>query len=286
MIGRIVLQLSIIGLLLVGGITMFQDRLLYFPEPLSLPAVMADAQRDGLRRWPAEGEFRGLLREPEGSVRATLVLFHGNAGHAGDRTIYAGLARHGVRVILAEYPGYGPRHDASGKTNAPSEAAFAADAAETIVLAQREFGAPVILAGESLGAGVAAAAYARVPQSVAALWLITPWDNLANVARHHYPWLPVEWMLRDRYDSLANLKNAPVPVAIVLAEHDSIVPARFGRQLYEQLSSPKRLWQISGAGHNDWPGRVDERWWADVANYLLQVQAEKGAPTGVSAPAG
>jgi hypothetical protein len=31
MIGRIVLQLLIIGLLLTGGITMFQDRLRYFP---------------------------------------------------------------------------------------------------------------------------------------------------------------------------------------------------------------------------------------------------------------
>ena len=263
MIRRIVLQLIAMGLLLVGGIAMFQDRLLYFPELLALPALLAEAQRDGLRRWPAEGEFRGLVREPEGPARATLVLFHGNAGHAGHRANYADLVRLGVRVILAEYPGYGPR------PGSPGEEALVADAAETIALAYRDFKVPVLLVGESLGAGVAAAAYARVPQAVAGLWLITPWDSLVNVARHHYPWLPVTWMLRDRYDSLAHLADTRIPVAIVVAERDSIVPARLGHRLHEQLRAPKRLWQVPGAEHNDWPNYVDEHWWAEVADYLL-----------------
>jgi len=270
MIRRIVLQLMSAGLLLAGGIAMFQDRLLYFPEQVGLPALQAEAQRDGLRIWPAEGEFRGLVREPEGPARATLVLFHGNAGHAGHRTYYAGLARLGVRVILAEYPGYGPR------SGAPGEEAMVADAVETLALARRDFAVPVLLAGESLGAGVAAAVYVRAPESVAALWLITPWDRLVNVARHHYPWLPVDWMLRDRYDSLTHLVDVQIPVAVMVAERDTIVPARFGRHLYEQLRAPKRLWQVSDAGHNDWLDHVDERWWAEVADYLLQSHRAKG----------
>lgn len=270
MIGRIVLQLIVMGVLLAGGIALFQDRLLYFPEPVALPTLLAEAKQDGLRGWPAKGEFRGLLREPEGPARATLVLFHGNAGHAGHRAYYTVLVRFGVRVILAEYPGYGARPGMLG------EEALVADAAETVAQAHREFGGPVLLAGESLGAGVAAAAYARVPEFVAALWLITPWDSLVNVARHHYPWLPVDWMLRDRYDSLTHLADAQIPVAVTLADRDTIVPARFGRHLYEQLRTPKRLWQLSGAGHNDWLGHFDERGWAEVADYLLQAHRARG----------
>jgi alpha-beta hydrolase superfamily lysophospholipase len=272
MIRRIILQLMVVGLLLIGGITMFQDRLLYFPEQVTLPTLLAEAQHAGLRSWPVEGEFRGLMREPKGPTRATLVLFHGNAGHVGHRAFYADLARFGVRVILAEYPGYGPR---PARPGAPGEDALVADAAETIALAHRDFGAPVLLAGESLGAGIAAAAYARVPEAVAALWLITPWDSLVNVARHHYPWLPVSWMLRDRYDSGTHLANAQIPVAIMVAERDTIVPARFGHDLYERLRAPKRLWQVPGADHNDWPDIVDERWWKEVADYLLQSSREK-----------
>jgi hypothetical protein len=198
------------------------------------------------------------------------VLFHGNAGHAGHRVAYAGLVRLGVRVILAEYPGYGPRSGSLG------EEALVADAAETIALVLRDFAVPVLLAGESLGAGVAAATYARVPRNVAALWLITPWDTLVNVARHHYPWLPVGWILRDRYDSLTHLANAQIPIAVMVAERDTIVPAHLGRHLYEQLRAPKRLWQVPGAGHNDWQEDVDQRGWAEVVDFLLQSQHGRG----------
>ncbi len=274
MIGRVVLHVLIVGLLLAGGIAMFQDRLLYFPEHVALPTLLEEARHDGLRGWPAGDEYRGLLREPEGPARATLVLFHGNAGHAGHRAFYAGLTRFGVRVILAEYPGYGPRPGKPGKET------LVADAVETIALARRDFAGPVLLAGESLGAGVAAAAYARIPDAVAALWLITPWDSLANVARHHYPWLPADWLLRDRYDNLSHLVGAGIPVAVMVAERDSIVPARFGRALYEQLHAPRRLWEVPGADHNDWIRHVDGRWWAEVADYLLHAQTveSKAAP--------
>jgi len=150
-----------------------------------------------------------------------------------------------------------------------------ADATETVALANRHFGAPVLLAGESLGAAVAAAAYARTPQSVAALWLITPWDRLAHVAQHHYPWLPVDWMLRDRYDTLSHLAQVQVPVAITLAETDNIVPPRFGQDLYTRLESPKRLWQVPDAGHNDWPYHMEEATWKAIVAYLLEAR-----PTG------
>jgi uncharacterized protein len=252
--------------ILMGAISLLQDRLLYFPEKASLHEVLADARSQGLQRWPAEGTFRGLVRAPEGQARATLVLFHGNAGHVGHRAHYARLSRHGVRVILAEYPGYGPRQGELG------EAQMSADATETIALAHRTYGAPVLVAGESLGSGVAAAAYTQVPQSVAGLLLMTPWDSLVDVASHHYPWLPVPWLLRDRYDTQRHLAAARVPVAVVVAENDTIVPARFGQRLYEQLNAPKRIWTLPHAGHNDWLDTVDDRWWAMVLNFLLQDQ--------------
>ena len=272
-IRRLVLLGGLMGLLFLGGLAMVQDRLLYFPERVALPTLVAEAQRDGLRPWPAAGEFRGLVREPAGQARGTLVLFHGNAGHVGHRAFYAGLTRFGMRVVLAEYPGYGPRSGALG------EQALVEDATETISLARREFGGPILLAGESLGSGVAAAAYARAPDPVAALWLITPWDRLVNVASHHYPWLPVGWLLRDRYDNLSHLADVKVPVAIVIAEADVIVPARFGRHLYQQLREPKRLWSVPDAGHNDWLGRIDESGWAGIADYLRQSQRVGGDAT-------
>ena len=183
---------------LLGALTMLQDHLLYFPARASV----AEMGRTGLSPWPAPDNFRGLLAEPAGAVRGTAIVFHGNAGHAGQRAYYAeALLPLGLRVILAEYPGYGPRDGALG------ESSLVADAAASIEAAHRQFGAPLIVIGESLGAGVAAAAVAQQSGRVAGVLLITPWDRLENVASFHYPWLPVRWLLRDRYDSAAHLAD-------------------------------------------------------------------------------
>jgi alpha-beta hydrolase superfamily lysophospholipase len=254
------LRLTIACLIMFEGIAMFQDRLLYFPDQ----AAMADMVSRRLRPWPTPQDFRGLVAEPAGPVRGTAIVFHGNAGHAGQRELYASaLTPLGLRVILAEYPGYGPRDGAVGEQN------LVADAEQTVALAHRRYGAPLLLIGESLGAGVVAAAGARQRDRTAGLLLITPWDQLANVAAHHYPWLPVKWLLHDRYDSATHLASFRRPVLVVVAERDTIVPARFGAALYEALADPKRLTVVQAAEHNDWADRVDDTWWREAIAFLL-----------------
>ena len=246
------LWIAVACLLFLAAIYLWQDRLLYFPARASVEHMAGG----GLRAWPSPQEFRGLLAEPAGAVRGTAIVFHGNAGHAGHRRFYAqALTPLGLRVILAEYPGYGPR------PGAPSEAGLVADAAETVALAHRQFAGPLLLLGESLGAAVAAAAGAQQPELIAGLLLITPWDRLARVGSHHYPWLPVKWMLRDEYDTAARLAMFDHPTVVALAEHDRIVPAPLGAALYAALGGPKHLLVIKGADHNDWPDRVDAAWW-------------------------
>lgn len=261
----VVLRLGATAVLAIALLAVFQDRLLYFPERAPLEGLVSER----LRAWPSRADFRALLAEPAEGARATAIVFHGNAGHAGHRAYYAdALAPLSVRVLLAEYPGYGPREGALG------EASLVADAAATIALAYRQFGAPLVLIGESLGSGVAAAAAAREREKVAALLLITPWDRLENVGVYHYPWLPVRWLLRDRYDSATHLARIRRPVLVAVAEHDDIVPAPFGVALYESLADPKRLVTFEGAGHNDWPLAADERFWREALAFLLGADSD------------
>ena len=246
----------------LAGAFMWQDNLLYFPERASLVQMVSP----GLAAWPSAADFRGLVAEPtgDGDERGTVIVFHGNAGHAGHRRFYAdALTPLGLRVILAEYPGYGPRDGALG------EDSLVADAVQTIALAHRHHGGPLLVIGESLGAGVAAAAAVRERDKLAGLLLITPWDTLSRLAAHHYPWLPVSLLLRDRYDSATHLRAFGRPTVVALAEYDTIVPARFGRALYEGLSAPRRLESIAGAEHNDWIERVDSAWWRRSVDFLL-----------------
>jgi hypothetical protein len=260
-IAAFALTLALAYAAVLVGVALFQQRLLYFPVKAPVESMAVQ----GLRAWPSAQDFRGLVAEPAGAARGTAIVFHGNAGHAGDRVAYAqALTRLGLRVILAEYPGYGPRE------GSPGEKVLVDDAAQSIGLAQRNQGGPVLVIGESLGAGVAAAAAGRRPADVAGLLLITPWDRLVHVAGHHYSWLPTSWLLRDRYDSVSNLAAFGRPVMVVVAERDATVPPQFGRALFEGLAQPKRLVLVPEAQHNDWLARVDEVWWREAIAFAMK----------------
>lgn len=225
----------------------------------------------GVQPWPDADDYRGYLIANDMPGRqvstATVIVFHGNAGSAIDRVYFRdALAFTGARVLLVEYPGYGRR---SGR---PSEDALVNDARSTIaVMAAARPSDKLFIIGESLGAGVAAAAVsdAQTAQHVDGILLFTPWDSLAKVAARHYWYLPVSWLLRDRYDNVRNFAQFTGPKLLVIARQDSIIPAIHGQALFDSMPEPKRLLVIDGAGHNTWFGYVDESWWRSAWQYLL-----------------
>jgi uncharacterized protein len=265
---RILLYLLAGYLLLVAITALAQKRMLYFPDPTPPSAAnLRPAYGPALAVWPAEAPpHRGYVSaEPVDATptRGTVVVFHGNAGNARHRGYYLmALESRGYRVVLAEYPGYGGRDGALG------EASFVTDGRETARRALAEFGGPLWLWGESLGAGVATAVAADRALPVAGVVLITPWDNLPDLAQALYWYLPARWLLRDRYDNRANLSQYPGPVAVLIAERDEIIPPHHSQRLYEALNEPKRRWVFPGAGHNTWPVNPLAPWWDEVVDWL------------------
>ncbi len=260
------------AVLIVAGLYFFQRHILYLlTDSATVEETLAATGSDRARAWPSATGFRGILFEPEQrSATGTLLFFHGNAGHAGHRVGYAEEAsRHGWRVILIEYPGYGAR------PGTPAEQAIVDDAVEAVALARRQFGNRLVLAGESLGAGVAAAAIGVLRtrgQTVDGLLLVTPWDEYANTVRHHYPWLPVRLLLKESYSSVENLRGYDGPSVIIVAENDRVIPARLGRALFDTLQGKKELLVVDGGEHNDWYYRVDAAWWKRVSEMLTNVR--------------
>ena len=260
---RILLYLAIGYALLVGFMALMQRKMLYFPDPTA-PIQAVSLGADGtLEPWPGTGEaFRGYVRGPLSSpmsTRGTVVVFHGNAGSARDRGYYTlPLEARGYRVVLAEYPGYG------GRAGAPSEEAFVQDGRDTARRALADFGGPLWLWGESLGAAVAAGVAADRTLPVVGVALITPWDRLTDLAQSLYWYLPARWLLRDRYDTIAALRQYDGAVAVLVAEQDEIIPARHSQRLYDALPGLKKHWLFAGAGHNTWPADPRAAWWDEV----------------------
>ena len=242
-----------------------QRRLLYLPDR-RVPSKM-HIQTSGLRFWPTGDQtHRGFIGPEQATAYSgTVIVFHGNAGAAWNRGFYLDqLEPLGFRVVLTEYPGYGGR---SGKM---SEKKFLADAKTTVRLVYEEYGTPIFLCGESLGCGVATGVAADSPVPIQGLVLITPWDSLPNLAQTIYWYLPARRLVLDKYDNIRNAQGYQGPVAVILVEHDEIIPKRHGMRLYESLPTPKKLWILKGEGHNSWPRMSDASWWREAMEFITR----------------
>ena len=264
MIWKIVLYV-LVGYVAIGALAVvFQRRMLYLPTTARLSEDRII--EEGLRSWPSPEDFRGFIGSGDtADPRGTVIVFHGNAGAAHDRDYYArALSAQNLRVILAEYPGYG------GRAGHPSEDVLVADALETIRLAHREYGEPLFLWGESLGGGVVSSAVGTTDVPIEGVVLFLAWDSLPSLAQTHYWFLPARWLTLDKYNNTENIQGYEGKVAVVLAEHDEVVPVRHGKRLYDSIAATKRLWLFEKTRHNEFPIAPDLPWWQEVVTFISQ----------------
>lgn len=268
-LGRIVLLVYVGLLVLVAGC---QRRMIYFPAKSSEAVLRERAAETGWAAWEtADGELIGwkdLNVTTAAQPANRLVVFHGNAGFAQHRTYYrdgfGGVAGGLWEVYVFEYPGYGAR------PGSPGEQAFLAAGREALEALWEADGRPVFLLGESLGSGLACRLAGEYPDRVAGLILTTPFTSLVDVAARHYPFFPVRFLLRDRYDNVEALKSYRGPMAMLLAGQDEIIPAEIGQRLFDAHAGPKRLWVQETATHNTLDYGTDTGWWEEVTEFLIR----------------
>ena len=231
-----------------GMLWALQRQLIYFPDERAVPPAgeVVDGARDVTLRTE-DGLELGAWFLPAGGTDTGLAVLvaPGNGGNRADRAGFAQeLSRRGLAVLLMDYRGYG------GNPGTPSEDGLAADA-DAAVAALAELGYPperTIYVGESLGTGVVAALQARHPP--AGVVLRSPFTSLADVGAHHYPWLPVRALLRDRFAVEEHLVATDVPVTVVHGDRDSVVPTALSARVADRAPSlVERV--VLEADHND-----------------------------------
>lgn len=243
---------------------MFARKLLYFPTHVTLDQATVMAARAGYGPWRNNaGEVIGWKQESKTETNLPRVLItHGNGGCAVFRVNYLdNLQRvQPCDVYILEYPGYGAR------AGSPTQTSFFNAADEAMALLEKEKRGPIYIVGESLGTGVASYLAGTHAQNVAGVLLIAPYHNLTDVAQHHLRIFPAAWILPDKFTSAEHLRAYHGPLAVIVGRRDTVVPAQFGRHLYEAYNGPKKLWEIQQATHNDLPMEPVD-WWRELVGF-------------------
>lgn len=191
-----------------------------------------------------------------------MLYFGGNAEEVS-WMIEEATAVPGASWLLMDYRGYGQSE------GSPSEKALVADA---IALYDHALKLPGVdpkrihAFGRSLGSGVAVALAAQRP--LAGLILATPYDSLAALAKRYYWYLPVDWMLKHRFDSIARAPQLKTPLLCLIAERDEVIPAVHAERLFEAWGGAKRKVVLTDAGHNS--SDAHPLFWPSIRAFLLQ----------------
>ncbi|WP_207866132.1 MULTISPECIES: alpha/beta fold hydrolase [Pseudomonas] len=239
-------------LILCAALFVFQRSLIYFP-----PSGSMDSAESRMTLTMPDANIRVSVREHSGA--RALIYFGGNAEDVSRNLPAFSEAFPDHAIYLLHYRGFG------GSDGSPSEEAIARDAVGLFdqVFARHP---QIALIGRSLGSGVAVRLASQRP--VTRLILVTPFNSLQELAVRHYPWVPVKWLLKERYESGKYAEHIRAPTLLLAASDDEVVPRASSERLLRNFpDGVATLKVVTEATHNSISERPQYlQWMKDVLN--------------------
>lgn len=213
----------------------WQRSLIYFPQPRSI-----SSPANTLMLKTADAALVVTVRHHDGPK--ALIYFGGNAQDVSASLPSFAQAFPDRAIYMLHYRAYG------GSTGTSSEENIAQDALALFDKVRAKH-SDITVAGRSLGSGVAVRLASQRP--VSRLALITPYNSIEEIAAGQFPYIPVRWLLKDKFESWRYAKTIKVPTLLLAAEADEIIPATSTQKLLTNFAPGiARLVVLQGEGHN------------------------------------
>ena len=164
----------------------------------------------------------------------TILFLHGNAGSLENRIHKINHFKDmNINFLLVAWRGF------NGNKGKPTERGLYEDARSAVKWLNSKGISEnnIIIYGESLGTGVATEIAQN--KNFAGIILESPFTSMVDAAKTKYPYLPVKFLLKDKYESDKKIKNIKSPILIMHGKVDNIVPFYMGKKMYELANNPK-----------------------------------------------
>ncbi len=241
--GLLAVYIAVVGLLYI-----FQRDLMYRPEQIRRVApsyypMLAGVREIQLHTPDGLRVYAWYAAPPAG--RPTVAIFHGNGGSLRSQRYRLKCFKNAnMGVLVLGYRGY------AGSDGTPSEEGLYTDARTALdwLNVQNIADDRIVIYGESLGTGIATKM--ATEREFAAVILESPYTSTVDVAATRFPFVPVSWLMKDRFDSLARIAQVQEPLLVMHGEADEVIPQAFGRRLFDAANEPKEGFWPKRAGHN------------------------------------
>ena len=235
---------------------------------------------DRINAWwiPASAEdtpFVALPDEPSQVLSSPKVMLYlyGNGRNKGGRNYLhrmTAFRQLGFSVLAFDYRGFG-----NSEGDWPSEQQLYADADAAwryLIEEQGILPEQIVIYGESLGGAIATELATRHPDA-SGLIVQSSFTTMREAVREQAPitrWFPMQWMLTERFDSLAKVSELAMPVLFIHGSKDDVLPLSMSERLYASAAEPKQLFVIDNAGHHA-IYKPDERSYFRAIQQFVQV---------------
>ena len=231
----VISSIALVYFVIIVFVYFYQRSLLYHPSEnnylndkinFSYKEIYIDTDENiKIKSWFIEKDLKKFK---------TILLFNGNAGNLFNRVYKLNeLNKLDLNILIISWRGF------SGNEGKPTEKNLYHDAREAVkwLKAQGIDNKNIILYGESLGTGIATELASK--NNFGGIILESPFTSMVDTAKIYYPYLPVNLLLRDRYDSKSKISDIKTPILIMHGKMDNIVPQKMGRELFEKANNPK-----------------------------------------------
>jgi len=164
----------------------------------------------------------------------TILFLHGNAGSLENRIHKINHFKNmNINFLLVSWRGF------NGNKGKPTEQGLYEDGRSAVRWLESKgvLEKNIIIYGESLGTGVATEIAQN--KNFAGIILESPFTSMIEAGKTKYPYLPVRFLLKDKYESNKKIINIKSPILVMHGKVDNIVPFYMGKKIYELANEPK-----------------------------------------------